>query len=140
MGYFGKIVKNAAIMFAVGIALGFAAPALAGLVGIANPVTSVLWNGAFFGGFGALHAAIEPIINSITGDRARHTIEHKSVRTSPVVISAPGHAPVIADEIAQEATAQSFEDKVTSGNVRVGQGAFADKIAAQQAQPQEHSI
>lgn len=66
-----NVVKASATMFVVGLALGAAAPLLAGMLGeaaigsaayAAANATSALWTGAFFGAFGALNAAISPAL------------------------------------------------------------------------------
>lgn len=138
MGYFGKIIKNTVIMFAVGVALAAIAPYVLAPIAVAlggtAPSVGIAWTGVFFGGFGGLHAAIEPIINRLAGDRPRHTVEHKSVRSAPVIISAPGHAPVIADEVSPT----HFQDKYAAD--RPVDGSFTDKIAASNAHVQEHSV
>jgi hypothetical protein len=66
-----KVIKSAAISFAVGALLALAVPPLATMVGIqlasvgvmANP----MWLGAFFGTWGAINAVVEPAMNHILG-------------------------------------------------------------------------
>lgn len=136
MSYFGKIVKNTVIMFAVGILLAYAAPAIAGWVGIANPVHSILWNGAFFGGFGGIHAAVEPIINKLFSDTPRHTLEEKAVRTSPAVaLTLPGMG---GAALGDEAPSTRFQDQVGSNHST--DLSFQEKLAAAQAQPRQTAI
>lgn len=76
MNAVGNILKAGAIMCTVGLLLALAAPVLADLIGAATlgaetyaaaQSTPVLWTGAFFGTFGALHAAVSPVYNKILG-------------------------------------------------------------------------
>ncbi len=70
--FFKDFVKNTAVMFAVGAALGLVAPLLADLVGLApgsvGHSADPLWMGAFFGAFGALHSVLMPIASRIFGE------------------------------------------------------------------------
>lgn len=70
--YLKNIAKAGLTMFAVGALLALTAPLLAegllgtGLISAAQATqfaaTSVAWTGAFFGAFGAIQAAVAPII------------------------------------------------------------------------------
>jgi hypothetical protein len=144
MSYLGKIVKNTAIMFAVGVVLALAVPPIlapiATYFGATAPSVSVLWNGLFFGGFGGIHAAIEPIINAFVGDKPRHPLEEKAIRTSPAIaISAPGHAADLAPEVQMDAPATNFRERFAPmHDARISQ---VEKLTASRAAtPQEQSI
>ncbi len=74
---FKKIAKAGALFFAVGVALALIAPPLAsalgaGVIGEAALATAiatpVIWTGAFFGAFGAINTAMEPVFNKLFGD------------------------------------------------------------------------
>lgn len=73
-----EVAKNGLIMFTVGVALALIAPPLANMIG-ADALgakayqhaieTPMLWTGAFFGAFGAIHAAVAPAFQAIFGDK-----------------------------------------------------------------------
>jgi len=76
MSIFGKIAKAGALMFAVGVLLALAAPVIANGIGVEllgklafehAIATPVLWTGAFFGAFGAIHAAVTPLFDKVLG-------------------------------------------------------------------------
>ncbi len=97
----GNIIKNGAIMFAVGMLLGLAAPPLAQLLGasligdaaFAHAVaTPVLWTGAFFGAFGAIHAAVQPLYEHFFDKKTSPAAESKEKPRTRLII-ALGKAP-----------------------------------------------
>ncbi len=68
--YLGNIVKTALIFAVIGGALAFGAPYIAVAVGKASVVTAtplfeILFQGAFFGLFGAMSSGLTPIVDSI---------------------------------------------------------------------------
>ncbi len=77
METFRKIVKNGVLLGAVGVLLALAAGPLAaltsgiigaaGVAAAAHSTETVLWTGVFFGGFGALHAAVAPVVDWVFG-------------------------------------------------------------------------
>lgn len=73
-----NVVKSGLVMFAVGAALSVVAPLIALAVGIVpagagyagavaalGHTADVLWLGSFFGAFGAIHAAVEPLLTAV---------------------------------------------------------------------------
>ena len=86
---FKKILKNGALLFAVGVALALIAPPLAQVLGpgilgeaaVATAVaTPVLWTGAFFGVFGAINTALQPVFDKLFGeDKTSAVLESKPI-------------------------------------------------------------
>lgn len=101
-----NIVKNGLTMFAVGMLLAVAAPYVASMLGeqvigqaamehaLATPV---MWTGAFFGTFGAIHAAVAPALEYVFGKEpppasaapAQEADKAKSPQMTVVVQQAP---------------------------------------------------
>lgn len=81
-----NIIKNGVIMFAVGAALALISGPMANLLGGAIDAdtlkhatnTNVLWTGAFFGAFGAIHSAVGPAMEWAFGGKEKdgHHKEH----------------------------------------------------------------
>ena len=132
MSYVGKIVKSTLLLAAVGVALGFAAPALASFavtLGLAPAtaaalsVTHPIWAGVFFGAFGAINAALSPVFDGIFGMGSNHhSISHSTSKAAPVIVM--GHAPTVSADVAPELATTHFQDK----------------LAVERAAPQEHTI
>lgn len=75
------IAKNALMFFAVGVAVAFAAPVIAHLIGahlmgagMAHAATSMadaMWTGVVFSAFGGIHTAVAPVFDYLFGDKAK---------------------------------------------------------------------
>lgn len=79
-----KIAKSAALFFAVGVALALVAPPLAGMLGAGvigeaamatATATPVIWTGVFFGAFGAINTALEPVFSKLFRDEKPEVAE-----------------------------------------------------------------
>jgi hypothetical protein len=145
MGYFGKILKATALMFVIGGLLGLAAPALAGFLGFApgfveivttNPAFGALWTAGFFGAFGGIRAALEPVFDHIFPDKKYVTEPSRSAPTVGLNLPGMGHASSM-DKLTEMADSK-FQDMV--GGRRATDMSFQDKMAAAQAQPHEQSL
>lgn len=72
-----NVLKSGIGMFVVGVALTFAAQLIAPALGLeihsltlsAINHSNPLWNGAFFGAFGAIHAVVGPVVDNLFGDK-----------------------------------------------------------------------
>lgn len=97
-----NVLKNGAIMFAVGLLLAVAAPAIAELVGEAAlgeaafahaTNTPLLWTGLFFGAFGAIHAAVAPALDWAFGqEKPKETAPAVAVEKEKTKECCKGHA------------------------------------------------
>jgi len=105
MSTFWKIAKAGAVMFTVGILLAAAAPLIAGalgegLLGTAAfthaMATPVLWTGAFFGAFGAIHAAVAPLVDRLDGTAQRTEAAQAKIDAH---INAPSREPGLGPEL-----------------------------------------
>jgi hypothetical protein len=114
MGNFWKIAKAGLVMFAVGVALATVAPTLfstlSGMLGsealgevaagaAAHSGASIIWTGAFFGTFGALHAAIAPIFDKLDGTSRKAEIAQAKIDAKLNELS---REPAIAPEMEVE--------------------------------------
>ena len=76
-----NILKAGATLFVVGALLAVSAPAIAVGLGMASSyaggaallghTSSALWMGSFFGAFGAINAAVEPMLGGLFGGEAK---------------------------------------------------------------------
>jgi hypothetical protein len=75
-----NIGKGAIVLGIVGVLLALAAEPIASVIGVkllgeagmaaaAQVALAPLWTGAFFGAFGALHAAVAPVMDWVFGDK-----------------------------------------------------------------------
>lgn len=77
---FKNVVKNTALLFAIGVAVSYAAPVVIGMltgagIGVGATVAShaatapagALWLGVVFGAFGGLHVAMAPMFDKLFG-------------------------------------------------------------------------
>jgi len=108
MSLFKNIVKNTLLLFAVGVAVAFVAPVVAGLLGntimgqtgMEHALTSVagsMWTGIVFGAFGGLHAALSPIADKIFGkDKGDKSTQPSKEQAVGRAIAAPGRTVIIA--------------------------------------------
>ncbi len=95
-----KVVKGGVVLGIVGVLLALAAPALATMIGEATlgPTvfaqameTPVIWTGVFFGAFGAINAAVEPMMDWAFG-ADKHTI----AAVAPVKVAVDEHSHSVA--------------------------------------------
>lgn len=105
---FKNVIKNGLTMFAVGIALGLAAPLIAEVLVGTGMLTaaaaaavvphSVLWSGAFFGAFGAIHAAVAPALEYVFSPSSPPPHPHATTPNA----SCCEQAPVIVANVAAD--------------------------------------
>ena len=140
-----KILKSALILGVVGLVLGMAVPvimpffvthglltqAFADSVLVSN---SILWEGVFFGAFGAVNAAVDPIINGVLSLFGSHdktpesTIKQTSKAAPAVIISHAGHPDLAPEQDQPPQPTTKFQDRV--GGPRASDLSFEEKIAA----------
>ena len=117
MGKLGKIIKAGMVMGVVGILLAASAPLIAGMLGegilgaagmaaAAHSFGTMAWTGAFFGTFGALHAAITPVFDAIDGTAGKADAAQARINAH---LDAPCCAQGIAHE--QEVVSHHFRQQ-----------------------------
>ena len=118
-----KIGKGAIIFGVVGVLLALASPAIASMVGviggedlgiaamdIATKISAnALWEGAFFGAFGAIHAAVAPMMDWMFG---ADTVAAPAVAPAKIVACGHGHDVTIHNTQLQPDIAVAADVKV----------------------------
>ncbi len=126
------IVKTAAIMFSVGILLAVASPFIADAIGpdlltqaVVDGVkdTSVLWQGAFFGTFGAINAALTPLIAPLfsSGSSSNEVAVAKEKSTSITINLEPEQAKELTAAVSSVYRDRIKAEQRTSGTT-IGRG------------------
>lgn len=110
------VLKNGTIMFVVGAALALIAPALGNMVGLPDVATShsanPAWMGAFFGAFGALHAAVTPLFRAVFADKKEEAAAASPEKEPAVHISIS--SPEVNQTLQQEPEAGKFRDTLAA--------------------------
>jgi hypothetical protein len=129
---FKNILKSGLTLLIVGIALAAAAPLAAsglGAIGVLSSefaaeiaakasLSNVMYTGAFFGMFGAINAAVTPLVSRI--------FDGKKLPGSTIVAAqaAKGHAPDLSvttpDHMAQVASSTHFQDMLAAQQAVAG--------------------
>lgn len=117
------VIKNGAIMFAVGALLAVVAPTLGSWVGLtdiagshtANPA----WMGAFFGAFGAIHAILTPLVTAIFGKDAEPALTAANEKQPQVVVQIKQETEIAPDKAKSHAAALQNERAAAVCNPKV---------------------
>jgi hypothetical protein len=113
-----KVLKAGATLFVVGALLALAAPVLAYGIGMAPSVgaaaamlgsnASPMWMGVFFGAFGAIDAAVRPIIGQMMGEKpeAAAPAAQASVKTAVALQPEMGQETAYRERLEAERVAE----------------------------------
>lgn len=151
MGNFLKrAIKGFVTLAIVGSLLAVAAPymaAAAGLeasaLGLSALSSQPLWTGLYFGGFGAINAALAPVVDKLLGKSFKDQPLHKdTVGAAPAAAIAHGHvvghAIGHAADLAEGAETTHFRDKV--GGPRHHDMSFQEQVDASRLTSAGHTI